>query len=94
MEGSAVVCTAVMSGIAPEQMGDFQLNYMEGTLHFLSAYVHSLSLVDLKLLVYHQISKLNILSSGPSPAVGLLVGLVVKADTPFVLCMLRPPSYV
>ena len=33
---------AVMSGIALEQMGGFQLNYMEGTLHFLSAYVHSL----------------------------------------------------
>ena len=37
MEGSAVVCV-IMSGIALEQMGDFQLNYMEGTFtHFLSA---------------------------------------------------------
>ena len=33
MEGSAVVC-AVMSGIALEQMGGFQLNYMEGTFTF------------------------------------------------------------
>ena len=82
MEVSAGVC-AGMSGIA-------QLNYIEGTLHFFSAYVHSLSLVDLKLFVYHQISKLNILSSGPSPAVGLLVGLVVKADTPFVLLHVAP----
>ena len=77
MEGSAVVC-AVMSGIALEQLGGFQLSYMEGTLlvHFLSAYINSLFLVDFKLLVYHEISKLNIRSSyvsGPSPAVGLLV---------------------
>ena len=37
---------------------------------------HSLFLVDFKLLVYHQISKLNLVPSyvsGPSPAVGLLV---------------------
>ena len=33
MEGSAVVC-AVMSGIALEQMGDFQLRYMGGTFTF------------------------------------------------------------
>ncbi len=32
MEGSAVVC-AVMSGIALEQMGGFQLNYIEGTFN-------------------------------------------------------------
>ena len=49
MEGSAVVC-AVMSGVALKQMGGFQLKYMEGTLHFLSVNVHSLSLVDFKLL--------------------------------------------
>ena len=74
MQGIAVVC-AVMSGIALEQLGGFQLSYMEGTFHFLSAYLNSLFLVDFKLLVYHQISKLNIRSSyvsGPSPAVGLL----------------------
>ena len=33
MEGSAGVC-AVMSGIALEQMGGFQLNYMDGTFTF------------------------------------------------------------
>ena len=45
-------------------------------VHFLSAYVNSLFLVDFKLLVYHQISKLNLVPSyvsGPSPAVELLV---------------------
>ena len=34
MQGSAVVC-AVMSGIALEQLGGFQLSYMEGTIYFL-----------------------------------------------------------
>ena len=33
MEGRSVVC-AVMSGIALEQKGGFQLNYMEGTFTF------------------------------------------------------------
>ena len=45
-------------------------------LHFLSAYVHSLSLVDFKLLVFPKISQLNLVPSyvsGPNPAVGLLV---------------------
>ena len=53
MEGSAAVC-AVMSGIALEQMGGFQLNYV--TFTFPSAYVHLLFLDDFKLLVYHKIS--------------------------------------
>ena len=71
MEGSAVVC-AVMSGIALEQMGGFQLSY----INLVPSFMHSLSLVDFKLLVFHQISKLNLVPSfvsGPSPAVGLLV---------------------
>ena len=75
MEGSDIVCS-VMSGIALKEMGGFQLSYMEGTFTFLSAYVHSLSLVDFKLLVFHPISKLNLVPSyvsGPNPAVGLLV---------------------
>ena len=74
MEGSAVVC-AVMSGIALEQMDGFQLNYMEGTFTFPLS-LCTLFLFDFKLLVYHQISKLNLVPSyvsGPSPAVGLLV---------------------
>ena len=57
-------------------MGGLQLNYMEGTFTFLPAYIHLLSLVDFKLLVFHPISKLNLAPSyvsGPSPAVGLLV---------------------
>ena len=76
MEGSAVVC-AVMSGIALEQMDGFQLNYTEGTFTFPFS-LCTLFFIDFKLLVYHQISKLNLVPSyvsGPSPAVGLLVHL-------------------
>ena len=63
MEGSAVVCV-IMSGIALEQMGDFQLNYMEATFTFpFCLRMYSLCLVDFKLLVYHQISKLNLVPS-------------------------------
>ena len=46
MECSAVVC-AVMSGIALEQTGGFQLNYMEGTLRTFVIFSW------IKLLVYH-----------------------------------------
>ena len=57
MEGSAVVC-AVMSRFALEQMGDFQLNYMEGTFSFPSyisySYINQTSLnLKFKLLVFH-----------------------------------------
>ena len=55
--GGQCWCVCVMNGIALEQMGGFQLK--GALLHFLSAYihsVHSLFLVDTKLLVYHQIS--------------------------------------
>ena len=49
MEGSGVVC-AVMSGIALEQMGGFQLNYMEGTFTFpFCLRMHSLCIVEFKL---------------------------------------------
>ena len=43
---------------------------------YISFLLHSLSLVDFKLLMFNQISKLNLVPShvsGPSPAVGLLV---------------------
>jgi len=55
MEGSAVVC-AVMSGIALEQMGGFQLNYMEGTFTFSFCLRTFIILDDINLLVYHKIS--------------------------------------
>ena len=50
---------AVMSGIALEQMGGFQLREGHFYIFFLLTYVHSLFLDDFKLLVYHKISAIG-----------------------------------